>query len=476
MDEISDMWDVPKNSGDYAFDFIEEWPETLRRVVAKDWNHPSVILYNLGNEIPEIGRRSGGRRNRELANALRALDPHRLITGAFSGFLAMADHVAEMTAQMREAEVYLQKQAELEAAGSEALNAAMSKMARRRMDAFATSHGLSDALEEAACELDVVGYNYLTARHEYEHAAHPERLVVGSETYPTEIARLWDIVRRNKHVIGDFTCTGYDYLGEAGLACCHYAPERREQGWYPDRLAYCGDIDLNGNRRPVSYLREIAYGLRRAPFIAVERPDRFGQADNTNDWKYYDALDSWTFPGHEGKPTVAHVMSASDEVELFLNGVSLGRKRPEELEAAFELTYQPGTLEAVGCTDGKEDGRFILRTAGTPARLKVTASRDALPADPGAIAFLTVDLVDAEGLPSRGERRAVTVEVEGPAVLAGFGSADPQAEGSYQDDTWATFDGRVMAAIRSTGEAGLVRVTFTAEGCEAAEIVLNAEA
>lgn len=375
-----------------------------------------------------------------------------------------------------EAEADLQKQTELEAAGSEALNAAMSKMARRRMDAFSTSRGLSDALEEAACELDVVGYNYLTARHEYEHAAHPERLVVGSETYPTEIARLWDTVRRNKHVIGDFTWTGYDYLGEAGLACCHYAPERREQGWYPDRLAYCGDIDLNGNRRPVSYLREIAYGLRRAPFIAVERPGRFGQADNTNDWKYYDALDSWTFPGHEGSKTVAHVMSASDEVELFLNGVSLGRKRPEELEAAFELTYQPGTLEAMGYTDGKEDGRFILRTAGTPARLKVTASRDALPADPGAIAFLTVDLVDAEGLPSRGERRAVTVEVEGPAVLAGFGSADPQAEGSYQDDTWATFDGRVMAAIRSTGEAGLVRVTFTAEGCEPAEIVLNAEA
>ena len=473
MDELADMWEMPKNSADYSLDFVREWRLSIERLVAKDYNHPSVVLYSLGNEIPEIGRRSGGRRCREMANDLRALDPTRYVTLAISGFLAMTDRIDEMKAEMAQTEAALQEQAE--SSGSEALNAAMAKMERQKMDAFSTSRGLSEAMEEVACELDVVGYNYLTARHEYEHTAHPERVVVGSETYPTEIARLWEIAARNPHVLGDFTWTGYDYLGEAGIACYHYAPERREQGWYPDRLAYCGDINLNAYRRPVSYLREIAYGLRREPMIAVERVDRFGQPDNTNDWKYFDAIDSWTWPGFEGKATMAHVLSASEEVELFLNGVSLGRKATEGHEAAFALNYEPGELLAIGFTQGKEDGRFALRTAGSPVKLGVTADKKALSADGRGAAFVTVDLLDDKGQPSRFETRKVTVTVEGAGVLAGFGSAHPQCEGSYQDKTWETFDGRVMAVVRSTEKAGEIRIRIEAEGCGEEILTLNSE-
>ena len=473
MDELTDIWEMPKNSADYSLDFVSEWRLSIQRMVAKDYNHPCVVLYSLGNEIAEIGRRSGGRRNREMANFLRALDPTRYVTCAISGFLAMTDRIDEMKVEMAQAEASLQSEAE--SSGSEALNAAMAKMARQKMDAFSTSRGLSETMEEVACELDVVGYNYLTARHEYEHTAHPERIVVGSETYPTEIARLWDIVERNPHVLGDFTWTGYDYLGEAGIACYHYAPERHEQGWYPDRLAYCGDITLNAYRRPVSYLREIAYGLRRAPMIAVERLDRFGQPDNTNDWKYYDAIDSWTWPGFEGKPTVAHVLAGAEEVELFLNGVSLGRKATERHEAAFALNYEPGELLAIGYTNGKEDGRFALRTAGSPAALGVSVDKKVLAADGRGAAFVTIDLLDENGMPSRFETRKVTVTVEGAGTLAGFGSAHPQCEGSYQDSTWETFDGRVMAVVRSTEEAGEIRLRISAEGCGEESLTLNSE-
>ena len=471
MDELADMWEMPKNTADYAPDFVSEWKRSLERMVSKDYNHPSVVLYSLGNEIPEIGRRSGGRRCREMANYLRRLDGDRYVTLAVNGFLAMTDRIDEMMAVMAQNESG--SSARAESPGSEALNAAMAKMEQKRMDAFSTSRGLSEAMEEAACELDVVGYNYLTARHAYEHTAHPERVVVGSETYPTEIARLWDIVEKNPHVLGDFTWTGYDYVGEAGIACYHYAPDRREQGWYPDRLAYCGDINLNAYRRPVSYLREIAYGLRKEPMIAVERLDRYGQQDNTNDWKYYDALDSWTWPGFEGKPGIVHVLAASDEVELFLNGVSLGRKATVGHEAAFALTYAPGELLAVGCTGGKEDERFALRTAGEPVRLGLCADKDTLIADGRGAAFVTADLLDAKGLPNRFDKRKVTVSVDGAGVLAGFGSADPQCEGSYQDTTWESFDGRVMAVVRSTEESGEIRVRFSAQGCGEETIMLR---
>lgn len=474
MDELSDMWETPKNSADYSLDFVSDWRQSLERMVNKDYNHPCVVMYSLGNEIPEIGRSSGGRRTRDLANYLRKLDSSRYITLAINGFLAAADQIDTLQAELTHCDGNHSTQPAF--AGSEALNAAMSKMDQGMMDAFSTSRVLSDAMEEAACELDVVGYNYLTARHEYEHIVHPERVVVGSETYPTEIAHLWQTVLQNHHVIGDFTWAGYDYLGEAGLACYHYKPERHEQGWYPDRLSYCGDIDLSGNRRPVSFLREIAFGLRKEPFLAVERLNRCGQLDNTNNWKYADALDSWTWPGYEGRPTRVHVLSASDEVELFLNGRSLG-KHPAGAAVGYDVLYElpfvPGELRAVGTTDGYVDGQALLKTAGVPSILRVMQSCRSLTADGHSLCFLEIDLLDAEGNRSRFEDRTICLSVDGPAILAGFGSADPQAEDSYQKEQWLSFDGRVLAAIRSTTQAGVVNVHISAEGCVPCTIRLD---
>lgn len=161
---------------------------------------------------------------------------------------------------------------------------------------------------------------------------------------------MWNIVENNSHVIGDFTWTGYDYLGEAGIGIFHYDPTRLEsgyQGWFPDRLAYCGDINLNGYRRPVSYLREIAYGLRTKPYLFARRVDKAGQRHDKNRWKYHDGVHSWTYPGYEGTETTVYVLTKDPEAELFLNGVSLGRKKVGEVEAltaVFEVPYQPGTL------------------------------------------------------------------------------------------------------------------------------------
>lgn len=185
MDEVTDMWEAPKNSADYFFDFIDQWQETIRRVVSKDYNHLSVVLYSVGNEIGEVGRRNGGRRSRQMTNLFHELDDTRFVTGAISGFLSMSDRVAEMVETMDRAE-----KEQKESTGSEALNAAMSKIAQAKLDAFSCSDGLSETMEEVVCQWDVAGYNYLTARHEFEHTRHPERPVVGSETYPTEIARL----------------------------------------------------------------------------------------------------------------------------------------------------------------------------------------------------------------------------------------------------------------------------------------------
>lgn len=483
MDELTDMWDQPKNVHDQALIFDDEWKDWAERMAAKDYNHPSVILYSLGNEIPEIGRRSGARRNRQIANELRKLDPTRFVTGGFSGFLAAADAIGEMAKQMGASEERAEEEKPemtetVGSEGSEGMNAAMGKTQEDVLDQFSVSPILSECLEEASCELDVVGYNYLTARHELEHELHPGRVVVGSETYPPQIARLWKIVRENTHVIGDFTWTGYDYLGEAGIGIYHYDSDRQQQGRYPDRLAYCGDINLNGYRRPLSYLREIVYGLRKEPFLAVERLDRQGHRVVLNNWQYADALDSWTYEReYEGKKAIVHVFSASEEVELFLNGRSLGRKAAGEkagYDTVYQVSYEPGRLMAAGYSGDRETGRHVLCTADKPVEFFVQADKLSLRSGGKDAVFLTVELLDKNGTVNRRTEREVTVTLEGPGILAALGSADPCAEGSYQSNRCRTFDGRVLAVVRSTEQEGDILVRLTAEGCAERELHLKA--
>lgn len=473
MDELSDMWNDPMNTADFGLDFAAHWRGVLTAMIDKDYNHPSVVLYSTGNEIPEIGRVSGWNLNREIAEEMRRQDPTRYSTFGLNGLLAVADVMDMKTAFAGTAPQFSK-----EGAGAEELNQIMGGATQAGMDSFSAGDMLTGQVEAAASAVDVVGYNYLTARHELEHRRHPDWVVVGSETYPPEIARLWDIVERNSHVIGDFTWTGYDYLGEAGIGIPHYGKSEGTQGGWPDRLAYCGDIDLNASRRPVSFLREIAYGLRKAPYLAVERADRHGQSFDRNSWKYADCLHSWTFPGFEDRPVWVRVLAGCDEVELFINGQSQGRKKVgelDELTALYKVNYQPGTLSAVGYKDGAEIGRDELVTAGEPVSLRLTADRDSLPADGQSLAFITADLIDANGLWNRWEQREVTVRVEGPAVLQGFGSAAPSTEGSYQFSACSTWDGRVMAVVRGLTEPGEVTVRFSAPGCKEEILRLRAE-
>jgi len=487
VDELCDMWNMPKNSNDFSFHFSGQWEDEVKRLVAKDYNHPCVIMYSIGNEIPEIGRMGGRVQNRKLAGLLRSCDTTRYVTSGVNGFLAMAGgrftaedfgmsekQMEELTQSADQGD----EQEAKEAVGSEALNDVMGDIPMEMRDAYSLHPLMTSQLEESSCELDVVGLNYMTARHEFEHTMHPDRIVMGSETYPKEIPALWRIVEQNPHVIGDFTWTGYDYLGEAGIGAYHYDAMPKGQGIYPDRLAYCGDINLNGCRRPVSYLREIVFGLRKQPFIEVERVDRYGYGCLRNHWKYGDSLDSWTFPGYEGKLARVKVLSPSEEVELFLNGVSLGRKEAGaacEFAAVYEITYQPGELTAVGYDGGAETGRMSLITAGAAAQIIVRADTVKMQAGGQDAVILEISMTDENGIINMWEEREVTISITGSAVLQGFGSANPSSEGSYQSMTCKTFDGRLMAVLRSGMEPGSAEIKLSSDGMEDAVLQIPVE-
>jgi beta-galactosidase len=361
-----------------------------------------------------------------------------------------------------------------EGAGSEELNGMMNMMVGPLADAMAVHPILSARLAEAAAALDVAGYNYLTGRHRQDRDLCPNRMVLGSETFPPEIPRLWEIVKANPHVIGDMTWTGYDYLGEAGIGIFRYGGQTAFTAAFPDRAAYVGDIDLIGNRRPVSYLREIVFGLRKTPYISVERMDRQGQPAKTA-WMYKDALPSWTWPGFEGKPAALDVFSDAEEVELFLNGQPCGKMPagPQQGCAAhFTVPYAPGELTARAVRGGVAGEAFTLKTAGPEVRLHLAADRETLQAGGQDLAYLAITLTDGNGLWNMNAQKTVTITVEGAGTLLGLGSADPQAAGSYQDPTWPTYDGALLAVVRSAKEAGEIRVTASAPGCADVTAVL----
>lgn len=508
MDELSDIWTRPKNTHDYSRDFIKYWEEDVRRIVEKDYNRPSVILYSTGNEIQEAGTAKGAQINRMIADKFKELDETRFTTSAINGMLAVSDQMQsiimdvlakagiQMPGAGADQAAETKKQGEEKAdettktgedansgsadaaGGSNGLNNFMSLiMSGTTGDMFASHPTMTSRLEEFADATDIAGYNYLTGRHALEHELNPNRVVLGTETFPGDIVRLWDVVKKNAHVIGDMTWTGYDYLGEAGCGIFYYDGTMNFSSHWPDRAAYIGDIDLVGYRRPISYLREIVYGLRKEPYLAVERVNRHGQAHSQTPWMFKDNIASWTWPGYEGKPANVDIYSVSDEVELFLNSKSLGRKPAGEANgftATFEITYQPGELKAVGYGANGIDGECILRTAADEVELDARADRTEITADGADLSFVTVGLKDTAGICNLNAVKEITVEVEGAGYLQGFGSADPQATLSYDDVTWPTYDGLVLAAVRSNGEKGEIKVTFTADGMEPVSVTVVA--
>jgi beta-galactosidase len=307
-------------------------------------------------------------------------------------------------------------------------------------------------------------------------------VIVGSETHPAAIDTGWAAVRRYPYVIGDFTWTGWDYLGEAGIGRTVYGqPDgtpgiQSFLGEYPWRTAWCGDIDITGHRRPQSYYREIVFGLRTDPYLAVQRPEHHGAVAAGTPWSWTDVVSSWSWAGHENAPVTVEVYADADEVELLVNGRSVGRQPSGEkhrYKSAFETSYQPGLLEAVTWRDGAEIGSTAIRSAAAPVLLRAETDRAVIAGDPQDLAFVNLSLVDADGALHLSCDREIEVEVDGPGVLQALGSANPATEEVFTGTSCTTFDGRALAIVRPTGQ-GRITLRATAEGCEPQQVEIDA--
>lgn len=468
MDETFDMWTEGKSSFDYSLAFPEWWERDVEALVAKNFNHPSVIFYSIGNEILETGDPLGSEWGRKLAEKIRSLDETRFVTNGINGFVSvLRDVVAMMKARGGDA------------AGAEGGVNGIINSAADFMNQVSASPLVTAKTAESFSVLDIAGLNYGDGRYELDRDLFPNRIIVGSETFPTRIAGYWRLVEENSHVLGDFTWTGWDYLGEVGAGRVQYldVPPSFEAP-FPWITAWVGDLDITGFRRSMSYYRETIFGLRHEPYIAVLRPQNFGRTIMPGMWAWSDSLASWSWNVPDGTRTQVEVYSDADEVELIVNGASAGRlptDREHEHLAKFEVTYAAGNVVAVAFTGGVEIGRTILRTASPNARLTAVADRAVVRADDGDLSYVTIEFRDEHGTLASGTDHQVSVEVQGAGILQGLGSGRPDNAERYDTGQHTSFDGRLQAIVRPT-EAGVITVTISAEGFEPVELMIEAVA
>ena len=461
MDELSDIWTKPKTGFDYSLAFPEWWERDVEAMVVKDVNHPSVVLYSIGNEIFDLGTPLGSAWGRRIAEKIRSLDGTRFVTNGINPVTAVADRIGSLVDADRPVDV----------------NTAMTDMGEV-MNRLAASEAVTAAIEESASVLDVVGLNYADSRIELDRDLSAGRVLVGSETFPGQIAGLWRLVQENPHVLGDFTWTGWDYLGEVGIGRVEHPPEGSPPpplaAGYPWLTAWCADVDITGHRRPQSYYRETVFGLRHVPYIAVHRPADPARPAWSTPWSWPDAVAGWSWDVPPGTPLTVDVYSDAEEVQLLLDGRPVGHAAVGgtlPFLARFEVAYQPGELVAVACAGGTEQARTAVRTATGPLRLVVTADREVVRADATDLVHVEILLADEHGTVT-GDRQ-VSVEVTGPSTLAGLGSGRPRTEEPFGAARCTTFDGRALAVVRPSG-AGEIEIRISAENCAPVTVTVRA--
>ncbi|MET4538380.1 beta-galactosidase [Arthrobacter bambusae] len=443
IDEAFDVWTESKSSFDYSLRFADWWERDVEAMVLKDGNHPSVIMYSIGNEIPETGNALGAAWGRRIAEKIRQLDPTRFITNGLNPMVSVIHRLKEAGRNMEGG-----------------INSAMNQMGDMMKD-IATSGLVTDSTEESFAVLDVAGLNYGESRYELDRELFPNRLIVGTETFPAKIKDNWAAIEQHPHLIGDFTWTGWDYLGEAGIGRVNYADEGPQSfgAPFPWRTAWCGDIDITGHRRPVSYFREIVFGLRTEPYIAVHPPENFTREARPTQWSFSDALATWDWNVTEGTPILVEVYSAAPEVELQINGESAG-VRPagpgNGFKATFETEFAVGEVTAIARNADGSQERWSLSTPEGVPTLRVRTDRTNIEATDGDLAYVEITLEDEEGRTFRQGTERLSVVVEGEGVLQGIGNGNPQTQDSFRSNFCNTHEGRALAVLRPTGPGEII--------------------
>ena len=440
MDEAFDMWRIPKVRNGYS-KYFDEWSERdVRDMVRRDRNHPSIVLYSIGNEIPEQDHADGWQVAKRLTDFFHQEDPTRPTTAAFNSWQpAMKNKLAD--------------------------------------------------------NVDIPGFNYRPMNYAQILKDHPGWVIVGTETascvssrgvyhlpiekyekHPSLQITSYDIIAppwamcpdvefdaqdRLPQVLGEFVWTGFDYIGEPtpyfGGRNATVATD------WPARSSYFGFVDLAGFPKDRFYLYQSQW--TKKPMVHV--------------------LPHWNWQGREGQAIPVMCYTNADEVELFLNGKSLGRKKrfgepvtipvgpnvtPEKkfvskYRLEWQVPYAPGVLKAVAYQGGKQVAVDERHTAGAPAAIQLSADRATIQSDGGDLSFVTVRIEDKDGNLVPAADNLVKFALTGPGTITGVDNGNAATVEPFQADHRKAFSGMALVIVRSqAGHPGKITLTATSEG------------
>jgi beta-galactosidase len=432
MDEAFDVWERAKKKYDYSLYFKEWHKRDLEDQILRDRNHPSVIIWSIGNEIPEQSRPRGGEIAKELTGIIHSLDISRPISTANN------------------------------------------------------NPDTSNKIIKSGA-VDLVGYNYHYKEYPKFHDRYPGKIFIGSETtsaletrgyydmppnidsirrWPTNNKKdmnadntvsaydnvsapwastheeSWKPIKKYAFLSGMFIWTGFDYMGEP-----------TPYSW-PSRSSYFGIIDLAGFPKDVYYMYQSEWTNKTVLHILPHW-----------NWQSGKTIQVWAYYNH------------ADEVELFLNGKSLGKKakQGDDLHISWAVPYQPGTLKAVSYKDGKTVMTTEIHTAGKPAKIELVADRKAIKADGKDMSFITVKILDKDGNVVPNADNKVDFKINGNAFIASVDNGDPVSHDPFKASWRKAFHGLALAILQSNEKAGNITFTATADGLAPGTLTLVAK-
>ena len=486
LDEPFDAWTASKLKFDYSRDFNDWWQRDLTAMVLRDRNHPSIVVWSIGNEIPEVFVERGGPLAKRIADQVRSLDATRPVTQAMPG----------------------------------------STSGPNQKSVFSV--------------LDIGGYNYNLAKNfADDHRDAPSRVMMTTESFPADAFAEWQLSQDHPFIIGEFVWTAMDYLGESGIGAAGYGtPQQAAQigmvsaamsgmidqyfiamangvdpmaamaqnaqkdasagdqtsqnnadsgpmsvmaflmPSFPWHMSQSGDIDLLGFRKPQSFYRDVLWNGGDRVYATVRLPEPEGKKTVVVGWSVYPTLPSWTWPGQDGKDLQVEIYSGAEKVQLFLNGKLIGEEptgREQQFKALFTVPYAPGTLKAVGLRGHRAVAESVLTTVGKPVHLRLTADRTALQADGQDLSFITVEALDAHGKLQPNADQEIHFVLTGPGVIAAVGNANGRDNAPYQGDHRKLFQGRALIVVRTNKQSGSIHLTASTAGLTDSSIDLQAK-
>lgn len=451
LDEYIDMWYIHKTKFDYTDYFDQWWRQDLADMVDKDYNHPSVIMYSIGNEVAETSQPRGIELTGQMTEHLHSLDDTRKVTCGINIFFNFLFSMGFGVYSDKKADQGNGPDKVSNSVGSQFYNNVAGMLGASFMKLGATLHGSDVKTRDAFARMDVAGYNYAINRYRGDVKKYPRRMILGTETFCADAYTFWELAKKHPTIIGDFVWSGIDYLGEAGIGAWEYkeyAPDfAHNAGWI---AAGQGRLDITGRGGGEVLYTRVAFELDDIHMAVVPVMPRKEQ-HSPSAWKLTNALPSWSFGGLDGAPATVEVYSRAHKVALYLNGEKIGeKKRGRNCRFVFNTTYHDGRLEAKAFDEaGRQVAATAMETAGEETRLTLVPELETVTVED--LCYVRIRYTDDKGEIKPLARGAVKVEVENGTLL-GLGNGCAYNKDGYLNDYTDTYYGEALAVIRPSGE------------------------